>query len=169
MKQIVAVCFVLIFMATALAASGRIAIAPTSIKGSVVLDIANNSEMKTLDHVLKGVGANLWLRLFSIGEEGSCVPETHAVCGFRYYLAVREDGEEPALALFYLGHVGEIEDIKAFDIGGPDGVILQFTVTNYPKEVLQRVRRLKRESKTYRAIIEKEVGDKKSTYKLRLE
>lgn len=124
-----------------------------SIENELLVEILNNSQMKELLPPLPK-HSNLFLRLYSIGEFGTCAPEVEkeVTCSIRYYLAVN-DGSLGVLGKVYdLGEVGEITNVKWLEepksnIDKPDdssGVIqfaknsndgidrLRLEITNYP-------------------------------------
>ena len=86
--------------------------------------------------------ASHYLRLYGVGVEGDCVPETHWVCEFDYYLAVSTFGSWPKISVYSLGRIGEIVlvEYKQTNPGYQDTIRL--TWANYPATVLKRVRTL---------------------------
>lgn len=147
------------------------------IQNELLIEILNDSQMKELAPPLPK-HSNYFLRLYSIGELGTCAPEveTEVTCSFRYYLAV-SDGSLGVLGKVYdLGEVGEITDVKWIedsqnnvdksDDGNTSGVIkfrvnpktgvdrLRLEIANYPTHAFELNTKLSRKSK----IVELEVS-----------
>ncbi len=74
-----------------------------------VLALSSVRQIKAKHHIVK---------LYSIPQQGSCVPETHWNCDYHYYLAVSTFDEYPEIAVVDLGIVGEIVKFELVETKG---------------------------------------------------
>ncbi len=74
-----------------------------------VLALSSVRQIKAKHHIIK---------LYSIPQQGSCVPETHWICDYHYYLAVSTFDEYPEIAVVDLGIVGEIIKFELVETKG---------------------------------------------------
>ncbi len=74
-----------------------------------VLALSSVKQIKAKHHIIK---------LYSIPQQGSCVPETHWNCDYHYYLAVSTFDEYPEIAVVDLGIVGEISKFELVETKG---------------------------------------------------
>ena len=125
------------------------------IQNELLIEILNDSEMKELAPPLPK-HSNFFLRLYSIGELGTCAPEveTEVTCSFKYYLAVSDGGLGVPRKVYDLGEVGEITDVKWLENSNSDVDKLRLEVSNYPTHAFELNPKLKRKSK----ILELEVS-----------
>lgn len=132
------------------------------IENALALELATEAEKLDLLKLPDAAPTNIYLWLYSISNEGDCVPETHLVCSFTYFLASRHDGYSGISALFELGQYGEIADIKWVESKDLDVAVLEFSVYNYPKYILERSPALIAKVQRYRLRVEvdKASGDR---------
>jgi len=88
-------------------------------------------------------------RLYGVWQQGGCVEDTHMICSLRIFLAVSEDGEAPAQALYELGEVGEVVGAKVVLDYGLEDPRLRLFVLNYPRDVFPYAPQLVREQRGY--------------------
>ncbi len=88
----------------------------------------------------------VFVRLYRVGEEGTCVDETHWVCSYDYYAVVSDYGESVEGSLYWLGRVGELLNFAWLPAHGRTAT-LSATVLNYPETVLRRQTNLKRSAR----------------------
>jgi hypothetical protein len=143
------------------------------IQNELLIEILNNSQMKELAPPLPK-HSNFFLRLYSIGEFGTCAPEVEkeVTCSIRYYLAVSDGSLGVPGTVYDLGEVGEIIDVKWIEDSKSNvdkltsGVIqfaknsssgidrLRLEIINYPTHAFELNPKLTRKSK----IVELEVS-----------
>lgn len=115
-------------------AQSRLELKNRSIKNALLVEILNNSTMEELKPP-SPADSLYFLRLYSIGEYGTCAPEVEkeVTCSIRYYLAI-SDGSLGVLGTVYdLGEVGEISKIEWLKIPDTnDFVRLRLEINNYP-------------------------------------
>jgi hypothetical protein len=93
----------------------------------------------------------LLMKLYGVAREGPCVPETHYVCSFDYYLAVSEFGYYPDQAAFRIGRWGEVRGVEWLPRQADDEygtARLRLQVANYPAAVLPYNSELQEEVRT---------------------
>lgn len=147
------------------------------IENELLVEILNNSQKKELAPPLPK-RSNFFLRLYSIGEFGTCAPEVEkeVTCSIRYYLAVSDGSLGVPGTVYDLGEVGEItqvewlEDSKSnvekVNEGNASDVIqfvensgrridrLKLEISNYPAHAFELNPKLIRKSK----IVELEIS-----------
>jgi hypothetical protein len=118
------------------------------IKNELLVEILNDSEMKELKPPLPK-HSNFFLRLYSIGELGTCAPEveTEVTCSFRYYLAVSDGGLGVPRTVYDLGEVGEITNVKWLENADSNVDKLRLEISNYPTHAFELNPKLKRETR----------------------
>src|SRR5687768_11986234 len=109
------------FLAAGIQAQARLDLKNKPVENELLVKILNLSEMKELKPP-RPTDSSFFLRLYSIDdisndEDNSpdyCAPdvETEVVCGYRYFLAVHDGGLGFSGAVYDLGQVGEISEIK---------------------------------------------------------
>lgn len=116
----------------------RLSLKNKPINNKLLVEILNDSEMKELAPPLPK-HSNFFLRLYSIGELGTCEPETETevVCSFRYYLAVSDGGLGVPRTVYDLGEVGEITDIKWLENSDSNFDNLRLEISNYPTDAFE--------------------------------
>ena len=77
------------------------------------------------------------------------MPDTHYVCSHHYYLAVSTYEEGLGEAVYDLGEVGEIRNIRWLKSSKELTARLQLNVTNFPNEYLAWDRNLTKVERTY--------------------
>ena len=118
------------------------------IKNALLVEILNDSERRELAPPLTKQ-PNLFLRLYSIGELGTCAPEaeTEVFCSFRYYLAVSDGSLGVPGTVYGLGEVGEITDIRWLESSDSNVEKLRMEISNYPSHAFEYNRRLIRRTR----------------------
>ena len=105
--------------------------------------------LSVVSEVDRPESASHFLRLFAVGVEGDCVPETHWVCSFDYYLAISTFDSWPETAVYSLGRLGEISRVEFREANAGYQDTIRIFTTNYPAAVLKRVPSLKRTEGSY--------------------
>jgi len=118
-------------------ANGKQTIEPKPMVNSLLVRLLTLSESETI-YGLPKFKTNFGAKLYSIGKEGNCVPETHFICSYEYYLALYEYGDPGELAVFYLGEVGKIEGLQTIRGEKSDSVVFNFKVFDYPEYIKER-------------------------------
>ena len=96
----------------------------------------------------------VFVRLWRVEVEGTCVEETEAVCAYRYYLAVSDYGEEEApFAVYQLGEVGEIGRFRWLPRAARDAARLHLVVMNWPAAARKRQKSLVRKTQAYDLVV----------------
>lgn len=118
------------------------------IQNELLVEILNDSEMKKLAPPLPK-HPNLFLRLYSIGELGTCAPEVEkeVTCSVRYYLAVSDGSLGVAGTVYDLGEVGEITDVKWLESSDSNIDKLRLEISNYPNHAFELNPKLKRKTR----------------------
>ncbi len=125
---------------------------PRMDNGELAAVLVNGEEIK-LPPYGKGP-APVFVRLWRVEVEGTCVEETEAICAYRYYLAVSDYGEEGApFAVYQLGEVGEIGGFRWLPRAARDAARLHVVVVNWPAAAMKRQRSLVRKSQAYDLIV----------------
>lgn len=119
------------------------------IADSLLVRILNDGAELDIDGLSEEDVPPLTPRLYAVPAEGDCVPETHLVCGFRYFLAVSGDGESPEQAVFSLGLLGEITFTRFLPSAGDEPPRLRLTIQNHPSFVFERNPNLPRRQAVY--------------------
>ncbi len=107
----------------------------TRIEDDRLVEILNNATVHELNALPAPRGSGkgqLLLRLYALPRSGSCVPQSHQVCSYHYYLAVSEYDEMPRQTVYDLGEVGEIVDPRWLPDDRLGAAWLQLSVSNYP-------------------------------------
>lgn len=115
------------------------------VKNDLLVELLNNSEMRELK-AGRAIESSLFLRLYSVGGElDDCAPEleTEVTCSFRYYLAVSDGSLGVPGAVYFLGDVGEIRDVKWLPSEPSKPARLRVEIGNYPKDVFPYNSKLK--------------------------
>lgn len=134
-------------------AQGRVELAVSdSVSAHEFVRILNEADVQDLDSIAPE-RASVSLHLYRVAEQGSCIPETHMICNYRYYLAVSDFGEYPDQAVFGLGEVGEIRSIKWLPTDGWGTALLQIEVSNYPEYAYARNPDLVRVTKSFELVV----------------
>jgi hypothetical protein len=91
--------------------------------------------------------SQLIIRLYGFGVSGTCIPETHQVCGHHYVLLTSSFDEAPEIHAYDLGEVGEF--VKIALAGKNDDKVrnLQLTVQNWASSALKSNPRLARRTR----------------------
>lgn len=133
---------------------GLLELANERIENDLLVEILSNSRIIDLEPP-KAIQSRLFLRLFAIGELGTCAPdiETEVECSIRYYLAVTSGDLGVPGSVFYLGEVGEISKIEWLESKDPDAVRLRLEVLNYPKGLFEYAPKLKKRRKTVELLV----------------
>lgn len=128
---------VILCAAFSVLAQSKLDLKGTSINNDLLVEILNDSEMQELKPEPPN-HPNYFLRLYSIGELGTCAPEveTEVTCSFRYYLAVSDGGLGVKRAVYFLGEVGEIRSVKWISPETYGPAKIRIEVGNCPKDVL---------------------------------
>jgi hypothetical protein len=128
---------IIVIAAFSVFAQSKLDLKGTAINDDLLVEILNDSDMQEVAPDPPNI-QNYFLRLYSIGELGTCAPEaeTEVTCSFRYYLAVSDGGLGVRRAVYFLGEVGEIRSMEwiAMETYGP--AKLRVEVGSYPKHVL---------------------------------
>jgi len=90
----------------------------------------------------------LALTLWRLPVAGKCVPGIPAICSNKYALAVTERLQDAKQAVFVLGEVGEIDQLKVWTGNVPGTMVLTFAVNRYTKAALSN-EALRQESRGY--------------------
>jgi hypothetical protein len=90
------------------------------------------------------------VRLYGYSVSGTCIPETHQVCGHHYVLLTSSFDEAPVIRAYDLGQVGEITRV-AFT-GQPEArlQVIEMTVQNYASSALKSNPRLAKRTRKVR-------------------
>jgi hypothetical protein len=153
MRALLSAALLCVLLSDAAAAQGPGPLRPERIDDEVLVRILNAGAELDIDGLSEEEIPPLLPRLYAVPEEGDCVPETHLICGFRYYLAVSEDGDGPEQAVFSLGLLGEITFARFLPGEGSDPPRLRLTVESYPSFALERNAALPREQAVYVAVL----------------
>jgi hypothetical protein len=96
----------------------------------------------------------VFVRLWRVPVEGTCVEETEAICSHRYYLAVSDYGEGQApFAVYDLGVVGEIVGIRWLPRAARDAARLHLVAVNWPAAAMKRQHSLARRTQAYDLVV----------------
>ena len=119
-------------------AQSRTKVQPQPVRNALLVEILNWGERQDL-MALPNAPSELDALLYSVADEGSCVPDTHAICSYRYYLAVAEawPGVGQDAAVYALGRVGEITRAEWLEGSRPDRGRLRLEVSNYPEHAFE--------------------------------
>jgi len=151
--KIVAALGAVFLCASPVLAQGKVDLAVSqSVSTKEFVHILNEADFQNLDSIAPD-RASVSLRLYRVAEQGSCIPETHMICSYRYYLAVSEFGEYPDQAVFGLGEVGEIQSVKWLPTDGWGRALLQVEVSNYPEYAYARNPDLVRVTKSFELVV----------------
>jgi len=105
---------------------------------------------------LKVADEDLHVFLYSIPLQGSCIPETHAVCGYRYLLMMYESDEFPEIHIYDLGAVGEIRKFDYRAGKTKSTIVFKIKTTNYPRSAFKKNKKLKRANDKFILTIQKD-------------
>ncbi len=148
-RLIVFVCFVLLFLSNTQAQS-RLDLRNNRIENATLVEILNYAEMQNLNNLSdKSKSSELDLRLYSVGVEGACIPDTHGICSYKYYLAVAEQGVGLEQAVFFLGEVGEITKVEWLESPQTYVARLRFEVSNYSSIAFEMNTKLVRKTRSF--------------------
>ncbi|HUU03739.1 MAG TPA: hypothetical protein VM425_20055 [Myxococcota bacterium] len=91
--------------------------------------------------------SQLIIRLYGFSVSGTCIPETHQVCGHHYVLLTSSFDEAPEIHAYDLGEVGEF--VKITLTGKNDDKVrnLELTVQNWASSALKSNPRLARRAR----------------------
>ena len=112
------------------------------VADTLLVRILNDGAELDIDGLSEDEVPPILPRLYAVAVEGDCVPETHLICGFRYYLALSGDGEAPEQAVFSLGVMGDLTFARFLPAAGDEPPRLRLTIENYPSYVFERNPRL---------------------------
>ncbi len=128
-------------------------ISANQLNDKTLIKILNSPDYEILNLKDKKIEKNVNVILYRVPVHGDCIPETHSVCSFEYYLAISEYDEQPAQAVYSLGTNGEIINI-AWQGGAPanQGVLI-WTIMKYPMEVIKKNKSLKQELAKYKVLV----------------
>jgi hypothetical protein len=134
-KRIAVLVGLLVWTTQAVAQSWDIMSEPISHEEMVeILIIGERTELNSLGPASKR-DKQLLINMYGVPREGPCIPETHYVCSFVYYLAVSEFGKYPPQGAFRIGEFGEIRTVEWFprESTDPYGTArLRLEIANYP-------------------------------------
>lgn len=92
----------------------------------------------------------LMIRLYGFSVSGTCIPETHQVCGHHYVLVTSSYDEAPVIRAYDLGKVGEITKVAFKGEPSEKLQVIEVTVQNYASSALKANPRLAKRTKKYR-------------------
>lgn len=122
----------ILFLCSSIQAQSRLDLRNSRIENATLVEILNYAEMQNLNNLSdKSKSSELDLRLYSVGVEGACIPDTHGICSYKYYLAVAEQGVGLEKAVFFLGEVGEITKVEWLESPQTYVARLRLEVSNY--------------------------------------
>ena len=129
-------------------AQSRLDLKNKPINNALLVEILNNSQMKELKPT-RPRQSNFFLRLYSIGELGTCEPETETevVCSFKYYLAVSSGDLGVSGVVYDLGEVGEITDVQWLENSNNKIDKLRLEISNYPAQSFEHNSKLIRKTR----------------------
>jgi len=148
-RALIGTCFTLL-LGGQLSAQSGVNLQAKPIRDSLLVSVLNSGELQNLDSVGPDEDPQLAIRLYRMAREGSCVEETHWVCSYRYIMAVSEYDELPNRAVFDLGEVGEIRNIRWLASTRPDQALWEVEVQNYPAHAVKQNPKLVVRMKRYR-------------------
>ena len=82
------------------------------------------------------------IRLYGFSVSGTCIPETHQVCGHHYVLLTSSYDEAPVIRAYDLGQVGEITKVAFTGEQEAKLLVIEMTVQNYASTALKTNPRL---------------------------
>jgi len=132
---------------------GRLELTSLQIRSPVLVQVLNHAELQELRPESAKLSQDLRLRLFAVPEEGDCVKDSHYVCSHRYYLAASAFEEGLGEAVYDLGEVGEIAEIRWLKSQQPLTAHLNITVTNFPAERFRDNDSLTKKQKRYGLVV----------------
>ena len=111
--------------------------------------IATNTDLKLALAlgIIKEITFNkvsVTFKIYKIAKQGSCVPETHFICGFQYLLSTYTLDEYPEVRVYDLGTLGEILEWKKTTGSSPKYEEIKVSTQNYPRPVLKRNKKRKK-------------------------
>ena len=123
-----------------------------AVKNDLLVEILNDSEMKELKPPTPAA-SSFFVRLYSIkgfGEK-NCAPEveTEVACVTRYYLAISDGSLGVPGAVYDLGEVGEISEIKFWESPDSKFARLFVEITNYPRHAFELNPKLEKKTKNF--------------------
>ena len=92
----------------------------------------------------------LMIRLYGFSVSGTCIPETHQVCGHHYVLLTSSFDEAPVIRAYDLGKVGEITRVAFVGKQEAKLQIIEMTVQNYASSALKSNPRLAKRTRKVR-------------------
>lgn len=146
--------FSLVVFASSVHGQDLLELSNERIKDELLIEILNNAKITELEPP-RAIQSRLFLRLFAIGELGTCEPETETEveCSVRYYLAVSNGDLGVAGSVFYLGEVGEISKIIWLEPPDQNVARLRLEVLNYPEAVFRHVPNLTKRSRVVEVLV----------------
>ena len=153
MKNTLALFTGLMTFPLALAGQSSLDLRAIPVHDSVLIEVLNGGEMRDLNKIGPATRKSLALRLYGVAHSGTCVEETEWVCSYRYVLAVSEYGEVPSKAVYDLGEVGEIANVRWLQPDSSDHsnrATLELQVRSAPGHASARNPKLKVQVRRYR-------------------
>jgi hypothetical protein len=92
----------------------------------------------------------LIIRLYGFSVSGTCIPETHQVCGHHYVLITSSYDEAPVIRAYDLGKVGEITKVAFAGQPSEKLQVIEVTVQSYASSALKANPRLAKRTKKFR-------------------
>jgi len=90
------------------------------------------------------------IRLYGFSVSGTCIPETHQVCGHHYVLLTSSYDETPVIRAYDLGTVGEISRVAFVGKQDAKKLVIEMTVQNYASSALKTNSRLAKKTRKVR-------------------
>ena len=90
------------------------------------------------------------IRLYGFSVSGTCIPETHQVCGHHYVLLTSSYDEAPVIRAYDLGTVGEITRVAFVGEQKAKKLVIEMTVQNYASSALKANPRLAKRARKVR-------------------
>lgn len=90
------------------------------------------------------------IRLYGFSVSGTCIPETHQVCGHHYVLLTSSYDEAPVIRAYDLGTVGEISRVAFVGEQTAKLLVIEMTVQSYASTALKTNPRLSKRTRKVR-------------------
>ena len=90
------------------------------------------------------------VRLYGFTVSGTCIPESHQVCGHHYVMLTSSFDEAPVIRAYDLGKVGEITKVEFQGSQAASPLMLEVTVQNYAEVALKSNPRLAKHTRKFR-------------------
>ncbi|MFC1654369.1 hypothetical protein ACFL2F_01075 [Myxococcota bacterium] len=90
------------------------------------------------------------IRLYGFSVSGTCIPESHQVCGHHYVLFTSSYDEAPVFRAYDLGKVGEITKVAFAGSQEAKVQLIEITVQSYASSALKSNPRLSKRTKKFR-------------------